>query len=90
MAAGGGVAMEPDSDAELAELVCQLADDRESLAAQARHARTYVAEHFNRDQLAAEYLELLEEVAAPRRHLPKKAVAHTVANEPATSPAETT
>jgi len=63
MAAGGGVAMEPDSDEELARLVCQMAEDRAALANQAGRAREYVTEHFNRDDLAMKYMRLLGNVA---------------------------
>jgi len=63
MEAGGGIPMTPESDEELAQIVIRLADDREADAEMGQGARQFVLEHYNRDDLAATYLELLHRVA---------------------------
>jgi glycosyltransferase involved in cell wall biosynthesis len=77
MEAGAGVAMEPDDDAQLADLLLRMADDRQWLESLAKNGREYVAEHYNRDTLAAEYLELLQAVvcrepAASTKGIPQR------------------
>lgn len=66
MAAGAGVAMDPDSAESLVAAAERLADDRAFTAALGGSARKYVAQHFDRQELAARYLLLLEAVAKPR------------------------
>ncbi|MBN2473999.1 MAG: glycosyltransferase family 4 protein [Pirellulales bacterium] len=61
--AGAGLEMEPDSASSLVEAIKTLADDPGFAAQHGRAARTYVAKHYNRDLLAAEYLDLLHRVA---------------------------
>jgi len=61
--AEAGVEIEPGSAQGLAEAVERLADDRVLAARLGASARKYVAAHFNRDILAAEYLKLLHRVA---------------------------
>ncbi len=63
MEAGGGIPMTPESDEELAQIVMRLADDREATSEMGRDARRFVLEHYNRDDLAMAYLELLHRVA---------------------------
>ena len=63
MEAGAGVPMTPDSDEELAVILTQLADDRESAAAMGLEARQFVLDNYNREDLAAAYLGLLHRVA---------------------------
>lgn len=63
MQSGAGVEMEPDSAPSLVEAVETLADDRALLARLGRTARQRVAADFNRDVLAARFLELMERVA---------------------------
>jgi len=58
--AGAGVNMTPDSAEDLVAAVEQLADDPERAERLGRQARAYVAEHFNRDRLAQQYLELID------------------------------
>jgi glycosyltransferase involved in cell wall biosynthesis len=65
LSAQAGVPMEPDSDEELARIVAQMADDRGATAAMGRQGRSYVLEYYNRDRLAAEYLNLLTSLASP-------------------------
>jgi len=59
-AAKGGVFVPPGDDAALAEAVLSLSQDRQRAAAMGRAARAYVAEHFNRHQQAAQFLELVQ------------------------------
>ncbi len=63
MEAGGGIPMTPESAEELAQIVTQLADDRDNAIEIGRDARKFVLEHYNRDDLATAYLELLDRVA---------------------------
>jgi glycosyltransferase involved in cell wall biosynthesis len=67
LAAQAGVPMEPDSDEELAAIVTRMADDRAATAAMGRRGRWYVLQHYNRDQLAAEYLDLLNSITTEPR-----------------------
>jgi len=62
MEAGAGVPMTPESDAELKEIVTRLADDRDATIDIGREARGFVLEHYNRDELATEFLGLLHRV----------------------------
>ena len=63
MEAGAGVPMTPESDEELFHHVATLADDRDAAAEMGLGARRFVLEHYNRDELAAEYVKLLQRVA---------------------------
>lgn len=67
MNAHAGVPLEPDNDEELFHLLVRLADEPAWVASFAQHGREYVASHFNRNQLASEFLELLDSVVAGRR-----------------------
>lgn len=60
MQSGAGLEMEPDSPDSLVRAVLTLADDPDSASRRGRAARDYVARHFNRDVLAAEFLRLLQ------------------------------
>jgi len=93
--AGAGVAMEPDSAESLVAAVEHLADDPRFAARHGRAARQYVAQHYNRDVLAAGYLRLLERVAgwetpseqsplasAPRDAIPKLGESKTPSGRP--------
>lgn len=63
LAAGAGVAMEPESVSDLVSSVTELADDRSRLRSLASSARFLVLENFNRDDLAQKYLSLLTQIA---------------------------
>jgi hypothetical protein len=63
LAAGAGVAMEPESVSDLVSIVTELADDRSRLRSLASSARFLVLENFNRDDLAQKYLSLLTQIA---------------------------
>ena len=60
--AGAGVAMEPDSAESLAACVKELADHPGRAQAMGQAGRAHVITHYDRDQLAKRYLELLETV----------------------------
>lgn len=66
MDAGAGIEMEPDSPESLVQCIEKLTDSPTLAAEISRSARTYVARHYNRDELAARYLRLLEQVAGRR------------------------
>ncbi|NQT41243.1 MAG: glycosyltransferase family 4 protein [Planctomycetes bacterium] len=74
IAAGAGLPMEPDSAESLVATVERLADDPAFATDRGQQARQYVAEHFNRDALAARFLTLLHEVGGME---PPPAVAET-------------
>ncbi|TWU32614.1 glycosyltransferase family 4 protein [Novipirellula artificiosorum] len=57
--AGGGQPMIPDDDDDLVRIVTEMADHPTELAETAKHARAYVLEHYDRDQLAAKMLDIL-------------------------------
>jgi len=63
MRAEAAIPMEPGSAESLAEAVEKLADDcqlRESLG---KNGRQFVAENYDRNLLAAQYLKLLQQIA---------------------------
>jgi glycosyltransferase involved in cell wall biosynthesis len=60
--AGGGVAMEPDNELELASRLIELADNPEKTRQMGKGAREYVMTHFNRDGLASRFESLLREI----------------------------
>ncbi len=59
-ASGGGICFEPDNEDQLIEAVEQLAGDPELRQRLGTRGHAYVARHFDRDQLAGDYLELIE------------------------------
>jgi glycosyltransferase involved in cell wall biosynthesis len=61
--AHAGIPMKPDSESDLVRIVELLADDRELARELSESGRRYVNEHYNRDRLAAQYLEILSHVA---------------------------
>jgi len=58
--AGGGLPMIPDDPGSLIDCIDQIARDG---GAAYRSGRAYVAEHYNRDRLAAQMLEVIAELA---------------------------
>jgi glycosyltransferase involved in cell wall biosynthesis len=62
MQAQAGLPMEPDSESELVEILVMLADQPAERNSLSQHARAYVKRHYNRDDLAEEYLDLLASV----------------------------
>ncbi len=67
MDAGAGIEMEPDSPESLVQCIEKLTDSPTLADEIGRSARSYVAQHYNRDELAARYLRLLERIAGQRR-----------------------
>ena len=61
--AQAAIPMTPESAEELTAAVEKLADDAQLQQQLGENGRRYVAEHFDRNRLAAKYLELLEEVS---------------------------
>jgi glycosyltransferase involved in cell wall biosynthesis len=61
---GSGICIEPENAAELAEAVRSLVDDAERYAALADAGCDYVAKHFDRTNLAAEYESVLRRVSS--------------------------
>ncbi len=61
--AGAAVEIEPESAESLADAVVRLADDAALRRQLAASARDYVAAHYDRNRLAAEFLTLLQAVA---------------------------
>lgn len=65
--ADAGIAITPESGAELAMAVERLADDRALAAKLGANGRTHVARAFDREQLAADYLAELQQLVDARR-----------------------
>ncbi|MCA9242118.1 MAG: glycosyltransferase family 4 protein [Planctomycetales bacterium] len=58
--ARAGVALEPEDDNGLCSILERMISEPDWLATFAEEGRRYVAQHYNRDELASQYLELLE------------------------------
>lgn len=65
-AAGGGLYVPPGNARALAEAIRRLAQDCDSAQAMGMAARTYVTEHFNRQQHAVQFAALSERVGQRR------------------------
>jgi len=78
MEAGGGIPMTPESDEELAQIVTRLANDREAAAEMGRDARQFVLEHYNRNDLADAYLQLLHRVSGSQHGKPNSGDPHPI------------
>ncbi len=63
-AAEGGICIEPENHHELVTALTRLCDDPDLARSLGLSARRYVSEHYNRDTLAARYLEILERIAS--------------------------
>lgn len=61
-----GVAVPPGQPAALADALCQLADDRVSRAAIRLNARRLAETQFSRAKLAADFVQLIEQMAVKR------------------------
>lgn len=64
--ANAGIMIEPDSAEELAAAVIKLADDHSLRQQLGGSGRAFVAEHYDRNQLAKQYLDVLSQVAQSR------------------------
>ena len=60
--AQAGLVFEPEDENGLIEGVCRLADDRKLARQLGENGNRFVLEHFNRDQLAADYKKILESI----------------------------
>jgi glycosyltransferase involved in cell wall biosynthesis len=65
-ASGGGICIEPEDDAALADAVRALAADRYRVAALGQSGRTYVAQNYDRQRLAARMEQVLAGLVAAR------------------------
>lgn len=61
----GGLVVEPEDPAALADAIRELAADPPRRAAMGRQGRAYVAEHFDRAELAERYRRVMAEVGGP-------------------------
>jgi glycosyltransferase involved in cell wall biosynthesis len=68
-----GIAVEPENAAALAEGVMALCSDPERAASMGRNGAAWVRRHYNRDALAARYLDILTDVRSGRRHFAESA-----------------
>ena len=60
--AGCGICIEPENAHQLADAAVRLADDPDFSVRLGRAGREYVSAHYGRDELAARYLRLIEQV----------------------------
>jgi glycosyltransferase involved in cell wall biosynthesis len=65
--AGGGIFVPPGNPQALAEAIVQLADNPEQARSMGLNARAYVVEHFNRDDHARQFADLICHVASGTR-----------------------
>lgn len=70
MRAGAGLAMEPDSVDSLLNAIDRLRKHPELRQQCGHHARQYVLDHYNRDVLASDYLEVLRQISKRPRAKP--------------------
>ncbi|MCO8123452.1 glycosyltransferase family 4 protein [Stieleria sp. TO1_6] len=64
LSANSGVAMEPENDQQLVEILQSMAGDRETVQQMGHNGRQFVIDHFNRDVLAVDMLEIVRRTAA--------------------------
>ncbi|MDY0882768.1 glycosyltransferase family 4 protein [Dongia soli] len=62
-AAQSGILIKPESAEELSAAIRTLADNREHVSALGRHGADYVRTHYDRDKLAATFLDIIRRVA---------------------------
>ncbi|MDA7619911.1 glycosyltransferase family 4 protein [Akkermansiaceae bacterium] len=62
-ASGGGWAMPPEDEKSLVSALLKALDDRNDCEIKGERGRDYVVTHFDRDQLAKDYLDILRAVA---------------------------
>jgi len=64
--AGAGIFVEPQNASDLAAAIVQLAGDPQLCCVLGSNGRRYVARHFARQQTAARYIDVLENVRRPK------------------------
>jgi glycosyltransferase involved in cell wall biosynthesis len=57
--AQAGLFFIPENESDLAKQILELANNPEKLIEMGQNARNYVSNHFNRDKIATEFLEVL-------------------------------
>lgn len=62
--ANAGLFFEPENDVDLAEKASWLSENRTALKTKGTNARTYVSQHFNRNQIALNFLKKLSDEKA--------------------------
>lgn len=55
-----GLVFEPENHLEFCDRILQLKEDHSERTAMGKRGRTYLEKHYNRDDLAAQYLEVIE------------------------------
>ncbi len=88
--AGAGVALEPENAEQLAETLERMADQPAWTLQLGAQARQYVARHFNRDTLAAQYLTLLTDVAGKSAEAEEDVMSTKTTDHPVESEATAT
>ena len=58
--AEAGIFFEPENEKDLADKMILLAKDKALIHTMGRHGRSYVTEHFNRNKIAADFIEELQ------------------------------
>ena len=67
LSANSGVAMEPENDGELIEILNDMVSDPEGTLKMGRNGRQFVADYFNRDALAQDMLGVIRRTACGDR-----------------------
>jgi hypothetical protein len=60
--AGGGICIEPENAEQLVDAILRLADDPQLRQQLGQSGHDYIVEHFDRDKLANDYLEVINKV----------------------------
>lgn len=58
--ANAGLSFEPENELDLANKMLQFANDREQLVEMGKNGRKYVSEHFNRNKIASDFIQELQ------------------------------
>jgi colanic acid biosynthesis glycosyl transferase WcaI len=66
-AGSAGIAITPEDDAQLADAITRLVDDRALGASLGQSGRTFVEREFDRAQIATRYLEVMQGLVSARR-----------------------
>jgi glycosyltransferase involved in cell wall biosynthesis len=72
---GGGICIEPENERQLVAAVEALQSDPARARALADAGHDYVCEHYDRDRLADQYLQLLESLCSQREGTPRLPIA---------------
>jgi glycosyltransferase involved in cell wall biosynthesis len=58
--AKAGLSFEPENELDLADKMQQFASDRNQINEMGKNGRSYVSEHFNRNKIAADFIQELQ------------------------------